>query len=84
MIPGLGGIRKLRFAPAGQGKSGGFRVIYFLLDDETPVLALLLYGKNEQVNPTPEQRKIMLRHIEAFTAAARRAHKKHGANDVQA
>lgn len=26
LVPGLGGIRKLRFAPAGRGKSGGFRV----------------------------------------------------------
>jgi hypothetical protein len=28
LIPGLGGIRKLRFAAGGRGKSGGFRVIY--------------------------------------------------------
>jgi hypothetical protein len=28
VIPGLGGVRKLRFAPKGRGKSGGFRVIY--------------------------------------------------------
>jgi hypothetical protein len=25
-----------------------------------PVLALLIYGKNEQANPTPEQRRAML------------------------
>ncbi len=42
LIPGLGGIRKMRLAPQGQGKSGAFRVIYYLLDDDTPVLALLL------------------------------------------
>ena len=83
VIPGLGGIRKLRFAPEGQGKSGGFRVIYFLLDDETPVIALLLYGKNEQVNPTPEQRKVMVRHVEAVAAAARRKRLEHGGCDVQ-
>jgi len=29
LVPGLGGIRKLRFAQAGRGKSGGFRVIYY-------------------------------------------------------
>ena len=27
VIPGLGGVRKLRFAPKGRGKSGGFRVV---------------------------------------------------------
>ncbi len=72
VIPGLGGIRKLRFAPEGKGKSGAFRVIYFLLDDDTPILALLLYGKNEQVNPSPEQRKAMVRLVENLKGAARR------------
>lgn len=28
IIPGLSGVRKLRFAPKGRGKSGAFRVIY--------------------------------------------------------
>lgn len=42
LVPGLGGVRKLRFAPEGRGKSGAFRVIYHLLDDNTPILALLL------------------------------------------
>lgn len=71
LVPGLGGIRKLRFAPEGRGKSGAFRVIYYLLDDETPILALLLYAKNEQANLTPEQRKRLLQAVEAFKAAAR-------------
>lgn len=81
VIPGSGGIRKMRFAPAGQGKSGAFRVIYFLLDDDTPVLALLLYAKNEQANPTPEQKKAMLRVVEALKAATRRALKDDGDQD---
>jgi len=72
VIPGMGGIRKLRFAPEGQGKSGAFRVIYFLLDEDIPVLALLLYGKNEQVNPSPEQRKAMVQLVEKLKDAARR------------
>lgn len=70
-MPGLGGVRKLRFAPEGRGKSGAFRVIYYLLDDNTPILALLLYGKNEQANPTPEQRKRLLQVVETFKAKAR-------------
>lgn len=71
VVPGLGGIRKLRFAPEGRGKSGAFRVIYYLLDDDTPILALLLYAKNEQANPTPEQRKRLLHAVEAVKAKAR-------------
>lgn len=66
VIPGLGGIRKMRFAPQGRGKSGAFRVIYYLLDDDTPILALLLYGKNEQSNPSPLEKKAMLQVVEAM------------------
>lgn len=71
LISGLGGIRKLRFAPEGRGKSGAFRVIYYVLDDDTPILALLLYGKNEQSNPTSDQRKRLLQAVEAFKQVAR-------------
>ena len=31
-IPGTGGVRKLRFAARGKGKSGGVRVIYYFYD----------------------------------------------------
>jgi mRNA-degrading endonuclease RelE of RelBE toxin-antitoxin system len=59
IMPGLGGVRKLRFAPKGRGKSGGFRVIYYVLSDDQPILALLLYGKNEQADLSPAQRKVV-------------------------
>jgi mRNA-degrading endonuclease RelE of RelBE toxin-antitoxin system len=29
IIPGSGGLRKLRWAMAGKGKSGGLRIIYY-------------------------------------------------------
>jgi mRNA-degrading endonuclease RelE of RelBE toxin-antitoxin system len=57
VMPGLGGVRKLRFAPKGRGKSGGFRVIYYVLTESQPILALLIYGKNEQGDLSPAQRK---------------------------
>jgi mRNA-degrading endonuclease RelE of RelBE toxin-antitoxin system len=57
VMPGLGGVRKLRFASKGRGKSGAFRVIYYVVSDELPILALLLYGKNEQDDLSPAQRK---------------------------
>lgn len=66
LVPGLGGIRKVRFAPKGRGRSGAFRVIYYLAHAELPILALLIYGKNEQANPSPDQRRAMLRAVEAF------------------
>ena len=59
VMPGLGGVRKLRFAPKGRGKSGGFRVIYYVLSESQPILALLIYGKNEQGDLSPAQRKVV-------------------------
>ncbi|MBB2173712.1 type II toxin-antitoxin system RelE/ParE family toxin [Gluconacetobacter asukensis] len=57
LIPGLGGIRKMRFAGSGRGKRGGYRVIWYVASERMPVMALLLYGKNEQADLTPEQKK---------------------------
>jgi len=57
-IPGTGGVRKLRYAIGGRGKSGGVRVIYYIFDEVNPVFALFLYGKNEQANLTPAEKKL--------------------------
>src|SRR5260221_433262 len=54
-IVGTGGVRKVRFAA--KGKSGGVRVIYYVVDETLPLFALLIYGKNEQGNLTPAQRE---------------------------
>jgi len=56
-IPGTGGVRKLRFAAHGRGKSGGVRIIYYYFDESNPLYAILLYGKNEQANLSPAQKK---------------------------
>lgn len=73
LVPGLGGIRKLRFAPAGRGKSGAFRVIYYFAAVNRPILALLIYAKNEQDNITPQQKKALLALIAAGKAERRTA-----------
>jgi hypothetical protein len=65
-------VRKLRFAPKGRGKSGAFRVIYYVLTEDLPILALLIYGKNEQVNPTPEQTRAMAAVVAKFKASTER------------
>ena len=48
VIPGGGGIRKVRFALAGRGKRGGARVIYFFHSRDMPVFVLALFAKNER------------------------------------
>ncbi len=44
LIRGSGGYRKVRWATAGQGKSGGARVIYFNAEDST-IWLLIVYKK---------------------------------------
>ena len=70
-IPGMGGVRKLRYAIGVRGKSGGVRVIYYFFDEVNPVLALFLYGKNEQANLTPAERKLASSLAAAMKAEAK-------------
>ena len=46
VVPGSGGVRKLRWAVAGRGKRGGLRVIYYLRGARGEIWMLTLYGKN--------------------------------------
>ena len=46
IVPGSGGVRKLRWAAAGRGKRGGLRIIYYLRLARGHIWMLTLYGKN--------------------------------------
>ena len=59
LIPGTGGLRKIRWQGSGRGKRGGVRVIYYWATDDAVVLLLLMYGKNEQDDLTPAQKKVL-------------------------
>ncbi len=50
LMQGTGGIRKLRWASKGKGKSGGSRVIYFFYNETIPLFILTIFGKNEKSN----------------------------------
>lgn len=50
LIPGTGGARKLRFAPDGSGKSGGYRVVTYYCADDIPVFLMDVYAKGERVS----------------------------------
>lgn len=47
VVPGTGGVRKLRWGQPGRGKRGGVRVIYYLRSDEGVIWMLTIYAKNE-------------------------------------
>ena len=50
LIPGSGGVRKLRWAQPGRGKRGGIRVIYYAKTREGVMWMLTIYAKNEDEN----------------------------------
>lgn len=59
VISGTGGLRKIRVAAKGHGKSGGARVIYYHFVSASQIAMLLIYPKNEQEELTNDQRKIL-------------------------
>ncbi len=59
IIPGSGGVRKLRWSIAGKGKSGGIRVIYYWRKSHDEIWLLTVYSKSERENiPAHILRKI--------------------------
>ena len=64
MIPGAGGLRKIRWGGAGRGTRGGVRVIYYWHSDAEVILMLMVYAKTEQDDLTPHQKRIIRQLIE--------------------
>jgi len=63
IIPGSGGLRKVRWGSAGKGKRGGLRVIYYWNKAEECIYMLLVYGKSRQVDLTKEQLRTLRKFV---------------------
>jgi hypothetical protein len=50
VIPGSGGVRKMRWAAPGRGKRGGYRVIYYVRRANGVIWMLTMYPKNVREN----------------------------------
>ena len=50
VVQGSGGVRKVRFARQGGGKSGGVRVIYYNRLENGKIFMLLVYAKAKTEN----------------------------------
>ena len=56
LIPGTGGVRKLRWARGARGKSAGVRAIYYFHSDAMPLYLLTVFSKNERTDLTAGER----------------------------
>lgn len=64
VVPGSGGVRKLRWQAKGLGKRGGLRVIYYWRNQAGEIWLLTVYSKNKQENIQPAMLKKWKQEIE--------------------
>ena len=67
VIPGLMGLRKIRFALGNKGKRGGGRAVYFLMVSDDVAVMIFAYAKSAQEDLTTEQRKAVLALLKEMT-----------------
>lgn len=70
VIPGTGGVRKLRWARTGSGKRGGARVVYFHYRPDCPLYLLLAYAKAHATDLSADEKKAVAAFAAAIKAAA--------------
>jgi mRNA-degrading endonuclease RelE of RelBE toxin-antitoxin system len=57
VVPGLSGLRKLRWGAKGKGKRGGARIIYLHLPKVGIIYLFYLFTKGDITDLKPEQKK---------------------------
>ncbi len=62
VIPGAGGLRKIRWRVAGRGKRGGIRIIYYCWSEHR-LYMIYAYEKTQQGDLTPEQLKVLRAYV---------------------
>jgi hypothetical protein len=66
LIVGTGGARKLRFAPTGRGKRGGYRVVTYYGGDDIPIFLMDVYAKGDKINLSAGERAELKKELELF------------------
>lgn len=63
-----GGLRKMRIARPGEGKSSGYRVIHFYRHSGLPLFLLTVFAKNERPNISRAERADLIRLCDQIAA----------------
>ncbi len=73
LVPGAGGIRKLRWKDRrrGKGRRGGLRVIYYCFLSQQEIWLLTLFSKDEVADLSKDDKDRLRRALEAERAARR-------------
>lgn len=60
VMPGCGGLRKIRWAESarGKGKRSGLRIIYLHLEKARRIYLITIYSKDEKENLTADDKRI--------------------------
>src|ERR1700733_13335564 len=66
LIPGTGGMRKVRWTLGRKGKRGGARVIYFWRDRAEQIIFLMVYGKGVKTYLTVGEKRQLKQAAEAL------------------
>lgn len=66
IIPGTGGIRKIRWKAKGKGKRSGIRVIYYWRMSRGHIYLLSVFGKNEVSDLTQKEKEYLRKLVEAW------------------
>jgi hypothetical protein len=72
LIPGSGGVRKVRWGRQGSGKQGGVRIVYFYHDPAMPLYLLMIYAKARRDDLSPDARRTVQGLVARLKAAYRR------------
>jgi hypothetical protein len=71
LIQATGGVRKLRWARSGRGKSGGVRVIYYFHSEVLPLYLLTMFGKAEKADLSQAERNELAKLVQVLKGYAR-------------
>lgn len=72
IIQNTGGVRKIRWAFKGKGKSGGFRVLYIDFIVYEKIYLLMAYQKNKNENITAKEKVVIKKLVNELKNELRR------------